>query len=148
MLVVIAIGVVIRLLVAELARSAAPPTVQVSSATFADHRTVERAATKAPVSAVRAADRSGVRRPVEVPPAPRAGVDEGPDLVADGDLLIEVAPRPRSRDVRRVTKVAWWRRLRSGTALALLVALLGVATAAVIGAIVLFFAFVLEQAIN
>jgi hypothetical protein len=38
--------------------------------------------------------------------------------------------------------------LRSGTALVALVALLGVATAAAIGAVVLVLAFVVEQAIN
>jgi hypothetical protein len=44
--------------------------------------------------------------------------------------------------------VVWWRRLRSGTALVFLVVLLGVAAAAVVGAVVLFIAFVVERAIS
>jgi hypothetical protein len=70
------------------------------------------------------------------------------EIVDEGGLLVEVAPAPRQREIRQVTKVYWWRRLRSGTALVALVALLGVATAAAIGAVVLVLAFVVEQAIN
>lgn len=149
-LVVIAIAVVIRLLVAELARSADHRRSTTEPAY--EPRAVQPVRTKAPVSpAVRAADRPAPVR-VAAPSATEAATvtslpDDAP-LVEDGDLLIEVAPRPRRGELGRVTKVRWWRRLRSGTALAVLVALLGVATAGVIGAIVLVLAFVLEQAIS
>jgi hypothetical protein len=145
-LVVVAIVVVIRLLLAELARSSAFRQVTPRDQAL-DYGSVKPAEAKVPVSAVRAAGRAGAARgPDRLPVAPVAS--DGADVYQDGSLLLEVSPRPRSREVGRVTKVVWWRRLRSGTALVLLVALLGAATAAVIGAIVLFFAFVLEQAIN
>jgi hypothetical protein len=146
-LVVVAIVVVIRLLLAELARSAAYRQVTPRDHAFDYQRSVDPAEAKVPVSAVRAAARAPSGRTVERLPVEPGAPDGGP-LYQDGGLLLEVPARPRTREVGRVTKVVWWRRLRSGTALVLLVALLGAATAALIGAIVLFFAFVLEQAIN
>lgn len=139
--------VVVRLLLAELARSAAYRHTARHEPALGYTTTANRDGAKAPVSAARAAYRAPVAAgPAPVIVAPAAG-DEV-ELRTEGDLLVEAGPRPRAREVGRVAKVAWWRRLRSGTALVLLVALLGVATAAVVGAIALFFAFVLEQAIN
>jgi hypothetical protein len=148
-LVVVAIVVVIRLLLAELARSAAYRHAVTRDPRLDYRYAVNPGAAKAPVSASRSNSRLAANRPGEPPfatPAPYA-VDQ-PAYVEEGGLLVDVAPRPRQREVGRVTKVVWWRRLRSGTALMLLVALLGIATAALVGAIALFFAFVLEQAIN
>ena len=144
-LVVVAIVVVIRLLLAELGRSAAYRHAATRDARLDYRGPVNLVATKAPVSA----SRSAARRPGEPPhatPAPYP-VDQ-PAYVEEGGLLVDIGAQPRQREVGRVTKVVWWRRLRSGTALVLLVALLGIATAALVGAIALFFAFVLEQAIN
>jgi hypothetical protein len=144
-LVVVAIVVVIRLLLAELARSAAYRHSAPRDPGFGYATAVKPGGAKAPVSASRAAARPPAAMGV-VTAAPVA-YDES-DLRHEGGLLVETGPRPRQREVGKVTKVVWWRRLRSGTALMVLVGVLGVATAALIGAIVLFFAFVLEQAIN
>jgi hypothetical protein len=136
-LVVVAIVVVIRLLLAELARSAAyrQPVTRVSA--LDDRRSVNSDPAKVRVSHGTATGAVAVTG--------AAGLTE---IVDEGGLLVEVAPAPRQREIRQVTKVYWWRRLRSGTALVALVALLGVATAAAIGAVVLVLAFVVEQAIN
>jgi hypothetical protein len=134
-LVVVAIVVVIRLLLAELARSAAY------------RQPVTRGPVPDPQPAV---NRSSSKNPVRptVAAGPPLGTPSRTEYVDEGGLLVETPERPRAREVRQVTHVYWWRRLRSGTALFALVAVLGVATAATIGAIVLVLALIVEQAIK
>lgn len=135
-LVVVAIVVVIRLLLAELARSAAYRQPVARGAVLDDRFTVNPSSAKTPVR-----PRTGVA-------GTQMSAADPSEFTAEGGLLVEVPHRPRQREVRQVTRVYWWRRLRSGTALIALVALLGVATAAAIGAIVLVLALIVEQAIK
>lgn len=139
--VLVAIVVVVRLLLAELARTAAYRQQNAGTAGVPGTRSVQPMAAKAGVSATA----SSASLAVGPPPGGAAGsvLTAPPPPVGD-----DVEPIARRREVERAVRPPWWRRLRSGTALVLLVALLGTATAGVVGAIALFIAFVFDQALR
>jgi hypothetical protein len=149
-LVVVAIVVVFRLLLAELARTAAYRQAQGrGQGQEPGQYEVNRGGAKGPVSP------TGARPMARSELVAAGGLPAGPPMYrapydpvyADGALGVDEG-RPRRHEVAQATQVVWWRRLRSGTALVFLVVLLGVAAAAVVGAVVLFIAFVVERAIS
>jgi hypothetical protein len=149
LLVLIAIGIVVRLLIAELSKPApgqqkvvrktvvAAPMAGAATASVAATRAVPRGA--APGDAALAADlgigagtaTALAERPV-VAPTGRTRKARMRDVVERGDGV----------------RISPWRRIRSAISLLVLVTVLGASAAAVVGGFVLLIALALDQAIN
>jgi hypothetical protein len=151
-LVLIAIGIVVRLLIAELAK---PAQGQV--------KTIRNAAVLPagmPANAPSMLVGAGVPG-VASGPQPSGGIVGFDDYLPTGappgaDAGAPTISRRRQRKMRmrdvvergEGVRISIWRRMRSLVSLTVLVAVLGTGSAAVIGGIVLLIAFVLEQAVN
>ena len=152
-LVLSAIGVVLRLLIAELAKPK-PGTAKATRKVPA--RAAVAAAPLAPAPVVRP-----VPQPAPVPmptPAPEPEPMRAPARTAvatrPAPTAAPASTRQRKARMRDVVergdgvRITSWRRIRSALSLVFLVAVLGAGAAAVVGGFVLLLVFVLQQAIS
>jgi hypothetical protein len=148
-LVLVAIGIVVRLLIAEMAKPAQGQAKTVRK-TVPAAGYPSRAA--APVAVGAGAVAVGASR-TAVAGAGGAVATAAP---GGGVAVLDAPKTTRTRKARmrdvvergEGVRISPWRRMRSGVSLVVLVALLGMAAAAVVGGVVLLIALALEQAIN
>jgi hypothetical protein len=152
-LVLVAIGIVVRLLIAELAKPAHPELKTIRKVAYAPSGggASGDVLVGAGVGAVGAAGMGTMG-----PGGSMGTIPLGYELAPAGAGTVPGTPPRRSRRMRmrdvvergEGVRIPLWRRIRSLVSLFVLVALLGTGAAAVIGGIVLLVAFVLEQAVN
>lgn len=152
-LVLVAIGIVVRLLIAELSKPAQGQLKTIRNVAYLPADMGARASdvlVGAGVGGAAAGMASG------------GGFIAGPGgvpgyAVPTGQVPTGTAPRSRRQRRMRMrdvvekgegVRISIWRRMRSFVSLVVLMAILGASAAAVIGGVVLLIAFVLEQAVN
>jgi hypothetical protein len=153
-LVLVAIGIVVRLLIAELSKPARAQVKTIRNPAYIPAGMGVAASdvlVGAGVGGLGAAEVAGGG-----PGAYVAGPVAGGGYVIPGQTVGVPTRSRRSRRMRmrdvvergEGVRISIWRRMRSFVSLLVLMALLGTGAAAVIGGIVLLVAFVLEQAVN
>jgi hypothetical protein len=149
-IVVVAIVVVLRLLLAELARIAALRDAQARNAI--ERPSGNRLGGKAGVSALEAGSAAGaagtvvtVERAVLEAKAVEIETGDGAGLVPS---TVDAPRHVRTRDILKLTPISGWKKIRSGASLMALVLVLGVTTAALIGALGVLVYVALERAIT
>jgi hypothetical protein len=145
-LVLVAIGIVVRLLIAEMAK---PAQGQAKTIRKVVPASTVGTTSRAPMGAVGAGAAAGGTMVA----ASGGGVaySSGGVAVLDAPVTARDRRKMRMRDVverGEGVRISPWRRMRSGVSLMVLVAVLGLASAAVVGGIVLLIGLALEQAIN